>query len=65
MLCFDVYSKLKRSINTMSRFLTASYDWFLFRDKRVGRFQDDPDSQLREEDVSALDDTFHGKELAF
>ncbi|MCB8818870.1 hypothetical protein [Desulfosporosinus shakirovi] len=54
---------------TMSRFLTTSYDWSLFGQKRVGRLQDDPDTRLREGDVIALDDTLNphpfGKELPF
>lgn len=54
---------------TMSRFLTTSYNWSLFGEKRVGRLQDDPDTQLREGDVIALDDTLnphpYGKELPF
>lgn len=53
----------------MSRFLTTSYNWSLFGEKRVGRLQDDLDTQLHEGDVIALDDTLNphpfGKELPF
>ena len=55
--------------STMSRFLTTSYNWSFFGEKRVGRLQDDLDTQLHEGDVIALDDTLNphpfGKELPF
>ncbi|MDR3585526.1 MAG: transposase, partial [Desulfosporosinus sp.] len=55
--------------STMSRFLTTSYNWSLFGEKRVARLQDDLDTQLHEGDVIALDDTLNphpfGKELPF
>jgi len=41
----------------MSRFLTTSYNWSLFGEKRVGRLQDDLDALSHEGDVIALDDT--------
>lgn len=55
--------------STLSRFLTTSCNWSMFDKKRVGRLQVDPDTQLREGDVIALDDTLnphpYGKELSF
>jgi len=34
--------------STMSRFLTTSYNWSFFGEKRVGRLQDDPDTGVRQ-----------------
>ncbi len=64
-----LFQSKKISQYTMSRFLTTSYNWSLFGQKRVGRLQDDPDTLLCEGDVIALDDTLnphpYGKELPF
>ena len=64
-----IFRGMKITQYTMSRFLTTSYNWSLFGEKRVGRLQEDPDTKLREGDVIALDDTLsphpYGKELPF
>lgn len=54
---------------TLSRFLTSSNNWTLFGQKRIQRLQQDPDTQLQDGDVVALDDTLvihpYGKRLPF
>ena len=55
--------------HTLSRFLTASYDWSLFGRKRMARLQLDEDTALKSGDVIDLDDTVidhpYGKKLPF
>jgi hypothetical protein len=54
---------------TLSRFLTASYDWAAFGRKRVSRLQQDEHKRLKDGDVVNLDDTVidhpYGKKLPF
>jgi hypothetical protein len=54
---------------TLSRFLTASYDWAAFGRKRVSRLQQDEHTRLKDGDVVNLDDTVidhpYGKKLPF
>lgn len=55
--------------HTLSRFLTADYNWALFGQKRVERLQQDEDTRLQEGDIINLDDTVidhpYGKFLPF
>lgn len=64
-----MFRGIKITQSTLSRFLTTSYNWSLFGQKRVKRLQEDPDTRLQEGDSINLDDTqvVHpfGKKLSF
>lgn len=52
-----MFRNLKIGQHTLSRFLTGSYNWSLFGQKRVERLQQDQDTRLQDGDVVALDDS--------
>jgi hypothetical protein len=64
-----MFGHWKIAQHTLSRFLTADYNWSLFGRKRVERLQQDPDTSLKAGDVIDLDDTVidhpYGKTLPF
>ncbi|SFR17202.1 Transposase DDE domain-containing protein [Desulfoscipio geothermicus DSM 3669] len=64
-----MFRGIKITQSTLSRFLTASYNWSFFGQKRIERLQGEQDTRLQEGDSINLDDTQvvhpYGKKLSF